>query len=580
VDGIGSAIADVISLVREDPGLDVLLLQETKLISANPTLTLPGYFTFRRDWPPGRGRGVGLLTYVKTDIPFCQIPAYREEEVAGGLEALAVEIETGARGKFIIINLYIPCIRESGQGGFNPEAIRVPATQHLLRGDFNAHYPLWDDSQPRDGWGTILEEWIMDNDLTSLNDGCRTRGNRATTGKSAPDVTLVHNSLVTVTNWKRLLAQGSEHFPLLCKVDVTYRHLAELDSKLKWDWRNADWENFQKEVDQKVSNVRPRDLRWSLKKRVTFFGEAILESAKNQVGMVWTRDSGRCWMTPALKAAMKRRNLLRCTIGRNREQWSKACQEIRSLMRCAKQNSWRTFVVSMKGKTSSFHVWSVIQSLNGKRSPPMARNTVLEHGWKSFVSDTVKADVFIKHYASVSRHKFSRAERKTYRVMRTRVEEDRRNPEPLGLESDKFSMEELVSSLKAGMASGAEGPDGLAPRFLKNLGEVSRSFTLDTFNKSWRKRVCPQAKDTVIVPILKPGKPEGPLDSYRPIALTSCIAKLMEHMAGKRLQNLAESRGMSNPDQSGFRPQQSTEDQKIRLSQAISDGFQAKKLEN
>jgi exonuclease III len=37
IDGIGTAIADVITLVREVPGLDVLLLQETKLIPANPT---------------------------------------------------------------------------------------------------------------------------------------------------------------------------------------------------------------------------------------------------------------------------------------------------------------------------------------------------------------------------------------------------------------------------------------------------------------------------------------------------------------------------------------------------------------
>jgi hypothetical protein len=50
--------------------------------------------------------GVGLLTYVKADIPFCQIPAYREEEVAGGLDALAVEIQRGARGKFVVTNLY------------------------------------------------------------------------------------------------------------------------------------------------------------------------------------------------------------------------------------------------------------------------------------------------------------------------------------------------------------------------------------------------------------------------------------------------------------------------------------------
>jgi exonuclease III len=128
VDGIGTAIADVITLVSEDPGLDVLLLQETKLISVNPTPTFPGYSAIRHDRPPGGGQGGGLLTYVKADIPFRQIPAYREEEVMGGLEALAVEIQRAARGKFVIINLYMPPIREGGQGGFNPGATRVPAT--------------------------------------------------------------------------------------------------------------------------------------------------------------------------------------------------------------------------------------------------------------------------------------------------------------------------------------------------------------------------------------------------------------------------------------------------------------------
>jgi hypothetical protein len=88
------------------------------------------------------------------------------------------------------------------------------------------------------------------------------------------------------------------------------------------------------------------------------------------------------------------------------------------------------------------------------------------------------------------------------------------------------------------------------------LGEVSRSFMLDTFNKSWREGVCPQTwKDAVIVPILKPRKPEGKLDSYWPIALTFCLAKVMERMVAKRLQHLAGSHGMLNSDQSGFHPQ-------------------------
>jgi hypothetical protein len=165
--------------------------------------------------------------------------------------------------------------------------------------------------------------------------------------------------------------------------------------------------------------------------------------------------------------------------------------------------------------------------------------------------------------------------------MHVRLTEDRCNPEPQGLESDDFSMEELVSSLKVGKAKGAKGPDGLASQFLKNLGEVSRSFMLATFNKSWREGVCPQSwRDAVIVPILKPGKPQGQLDSYWPIALMSCLAKVMERMVAKRLQHLAESRGLLNSDQSGFCPQLLTEDQVIRLSQAISDGFQDKKPPN
>jgi hypothetical protein len=69
----------------------------------------------------------------------------------------------------------------------------------------------------------------MDNDLISLNYGSRTRINHATTGESAPDVSLVHNSLVTGATWKQLPIRGSDHSPLLCEVDVSYSRLSELD---------------------------------------------------------------------------------------------------------------------------------------------------------------------------------------------------------------------------------------------------------------------------------------------------------------------------------------------------------------
>jgi hypothetical protein len=47
-------------------------------------------------------------------------------------------------------------------------------------------------------------------------------------------------------------------------------------------------------------------------------------------------------------------------------------------------------------------------------------------------------------------------------------------------------------------------------------------------------------------------------------------------MVGNRLQYMAESRGWLSDAQAGFRPMRSCEDQVLRLTQAISDGYQAK----
>jgi uncharacterized protein (DUF736 family) len=51
----------------------------------------------------------------------------------------------------------------------------------------------------------------MDNDLISLNDGSKTRVNCAISGESAPDVILVHNSLVAGATWKQLEDRSISH---------------------------------------------------------------------------------------------------------------------------------------------------------------------------------------------------------------------------------------------------------------------------------------------------------------------------------------------------------------------------------
>ena len=75
------------------------------------------------------------------------------------------------------------------------------STEDLIAGDMNAHSSLWDNSLEEGNQrrievkrGELIEEWMEENHMTTLNDGAATHTNRRTGGESTPDMTIVHSS--------------------------------------------------------------------------------------------------------------------------------------------------------------------------------------------------------------------------------------------------------------------------------------------------------------------------------------------------------------------------------------------------
>ena len=145
--------------------------------------------------------------------------------------------------------------------------------------------------------------------------------------------------------------------------------------------------------------------------------------------------------------------------------------------------------------------------------------------------------------------------------------------------TNPITKQELRSALKKLKLKKSPGPDGITNEMLIHLGRAAEDKLLHIFNLSWQKGTLPQVwKEATMIPIYKKGKDRKKASSYRPISLTSCVAKTMERIVNTRLLCHLETNNILAPEQAGFRQFRSTEDQATYLSQEIEDAFQEQKL--
>lgn len=99
-----------------------------------------------------------------------------------------------------------------------------------------------------------------------------------------------------------------------------------------------------------------------------------------------------------------------------------------------------------------------------------------------------------------------------------------------------FTMSELNIVLRDAPTRSAPGPDGTPYSALRHLGDNSKKRLLEIFNKSWISGCLPVGwKVAQVIPLLKPGKSPNSYASFRPIALSSCVGKVLDKLVQTRL---------------------------------------------
>ena len=201
----------------------------------------------------------------------------------------------------------------------------------------------------------------------------------------------------------------------------------------------------------------------------------------------------------------------------------------------------------------------------------------MSHNGRTITDTKSKANIFINHYARVSKLKMSQSDHDINRQFKKSIKVLSADDESC----TPILISELQSAIKKMKGEGAAGPDNIPPLFLKSLGPLALQELLSIFNSSFSLAHCPQIwRVATIIPILKAGKSPSEVASFRPISLTSCVVKLRERIIADRLYYIAEKNNMFSRFQAGFRKGRSCKDQITQTVQAIEDGFQQRPMQH
>jgi ribonuclease HI len=547
----------------------VALLQESKLRSEDSDPVIKGYNLVRKDRArellTGRGRGGGVVTLIKKGIPFQMVPV-REVQPA---ECLAIEVIYGAR-RLKLCNVYVP--PRGNQESLQNSQSWVESLPHgvnwLVMGDLNGHHEWWDNLVAEDARGTVVAEWLDDNRMMVLNDGGCTRVHKGTGARSTPDVTLCHQSVQEGLEWEVKHELSTDHFPIVVSTRWNVR-MERIQPVYSWRWDTADWEAYQDSITTKLESRRLTELM-NVRELECQLREVILEAARKHVGIVKLCTANRAILDREVRLEMEKRDQMKNNWSEeNVEQVKEQEEKVRELLTSKKREKW---MKEVKEHADYSRMWKLLNRLKERKSSGTG-DSVLRHKGKGYSGNLAKANAFAREYASVSTLKIPKADR----GLKVQVCKRLRRPAPGGEDGLPFTLREIEEALTQVKEGKAAGPDFIHPRLLRKLPPAGIAVVARLFDMSWRGAEVPQNwRRARVVPLLKDGKPPEEIPSYRPISLTATLGKWMERVVANRLMFVLETQGKLCQEQAGFRATRSVEDQLLRLSQDICDGFQAR----
>lgn len=529
-------------------------------------LNLQGYSIFRRDRQQGRGGGV--LLALRDGLQYSPLPL--PQWPGGHLEVVAARVSL-LRGSLTVAVIYNPGGAASSQELEHYIASLPPPV--IIMGDFNAHHQCWEPDLPplkRNPSGNTLFQIMLDSPHLSLLSppGLATRFHPHTGASSVLDL-FIGDPAFNTSTFSTGPYMGSDHLPVLASVPQAppKQHPGCLP---RWRLTSSEWPRYREalQTPPDITTLTLDDAASSFHQTLETAGAAAFHLTTRRTprrpGKPWWNDDCARAVLARRRAWNQWRRTPTILAGTTYRRLDALCTK--TILK-AQRKAWDSHCSSLSFSSPTKRTWDFLHSMEGKKA---RRHIPLTDGARSPLEDPQKAEALAHHYhqrigVPPSLHPPADLHRAASIAIASPGIPNLAQP---------FTRQELdvaLSKLKAGKAA---GKDNIPYDFLTHLTSPIQDCLLLLYNSSWETRRYPNCwKPSVLIPIPKPGKDPTLPSSYRPIALLSCIGKLMERLVSTRLSWWLEEKLLLREEQCGFRPHRGTVDVLGQLEYHVCDTY-------
>ncbi|XP_018020252.1 uncharacterized protein LOC108676647 [Hyalella azteca] len=543
--------SDLRAILQEQHPLCVCI-QETMLGNLTPTPPQNYNIETFSDSPNPRP-GTGLLILVRRDVALLRLP------ITSQLQAMAVQ--TNINNKIhTICNFYIPPGHRLTLADAGPARAAVATLPNPRRLQWQAHCNYIIDQI-----GRTIEHFITNCNICLLNTGETTHLHVQTDTTSAIDLSQCTPDIVNNARWSVMSdTYGSDHFPI--HIDFTIHQ--PLPTEPRYIMKRADWKTFRA-----LTRMPEPELDLPVDEMTRDFTDTIRMAAnvaipRSKGGAV--RHRVPWWNDDCARANLDRKRTLRRFQRTGNIADKIAYKRARAIAQytkdTARKESWKRYVSSLNSETPMSKIWQRIRKIAGR--PGLTRPCLRINGAPT-TDPQVVATELARYFADISSGQHYPRPFLYLKHQQEQQHLDFRTDHQYSY-NDPITYLEIFNALQQSTRNTSPGPDGIHKKVLKKMHPTAITALLAIYNKIWTSHsYLTQWRTATVLAFLKPGKPPSETSSYRPIALTSCVGKIMEKIVNNRLIQHLESQQLISPVQYGFRPLRGTTEALIRLQNHI-----------